>query len=397
MKNSPYNDSTIFLAAKDWTFPIPIAYGPGRLAEIGSICQRLSVWKPLIVTDSGSKDLGFIQTLKDYLKKCSLASDVFFDISPNPRDDEIEAGCDAYRVGGHDAIIAIGGGSAMDGAKAIGMTVNSGFSLWDFEYRRPVPTVDPTRRFPPFITIPTTAGTGAETESYSMVTDTAKGMKFCLAHPGMRPSQTILDPELTVDLPANLTAWTGVDALTHAIEAYIVPAFHPLSDGAALEGLSLIAKWLPIAFREPANISARGAMLTGSCLAGISFNKGLGLVHAISHMVGGEFDTQHGLTNAVILPVVMRFNLPGLDEKVLRMAQVMGLHDTSVEALIAEIERLLDEVKIPRSLIEIGIPADCAQRISEKAMLDNAAGTNPRAASLEEVKDLVENALQKAR
>ena len=397
MKSTPYNEGAIFLDSKDWTFPIPIAYGPDRLAEIGIICQRLDVSKPLIVTDSGSKDLGFVQTLRDHLKKYLVVSGVFFDISPNPRDDEIENGCEAYRVGGHDAIIAIGGGSAMDGAKAIGMTVNSGVPLWDFEYRKPTPVVDPTCSFPPFITIPTTAGTGAETESYSMITDTTKGMKFCVAHPGMRPSQTILDPKLTVGLPAHLTAWTGVDALTHAIEAYVVPAFHPLSDGAALEGLRLIANWLPTAFREPENIAARGAMLTGSCLAGIAFNKGLGLVHAISHMIGGEFDTQHGLTNAVMLPVVTRFNLPVLNEKVLRIAQVMGLDDNSDKAVIAEIERLLDDVKIPRSLIEIGLPSDCAQRIAEKAMLDSAAGTNPRRASVEEVKDLVENALQKAR
>ena len=397
MDSEAYDDGRIFLAPKDWTFPIPIAYGPGRLAEIGSMCERMNIFKPLIVTDSGSKNLGFNQTLKDHLKKYSLVSDVFFDISPNPRDDEIEAGCDAFRFGRHDAIIAIGGGSAMDGAKAIGMTVNSGVALWDFEYRKTVPVVDPTRRFPPLITIPTTAGTGAETESYSMVTDTAKGMKFCLAHPGMRPCQTILDPELTVGLSTNLTAWTGVDALTHAIEAYIVAAFHPLCDGAALEGLRLIAKWLPLAFREPENVVARGAMLTGSCLAGIAFNKGLGLVHAISHMVGGEFDTQHGLTNAVILPVVMRFNFPGLGEKILRMAQVVGLEDTSVEALIAAIERLLDDVEIPRSLNEIGVPSDCAHRIAKKAMLDSAVGTNPRGASLEEIKNLVENALQKAR
>ena len=230
-----------------------------------------------------------------------------------------------------------------------------------------------------------------------MVTDTAKGMKFCLAHLGMRPSQAILDPELTVDLPAHLTAWTGVDALTHAIEAYIVPAFHPLSDGAALEGLQLIAKWLPIVVREPENIAARGAMLTGSCMAGVAFNKGLGLVHAISHMIGGEFDTQHGLTNAIILPVVMRFNLPGLDEKVQRIAQAMGLDDFSADAVISEIERLIDYVNIPKSLIEIGVPADCAQGIAEKAMLDSAAVTNPRRASLEEVKSIIETALQKAR
>ena len=397
MKNLASDDSTLFLAPKDWTFPVPIAYGPGRLADVGAICKRLDVSNPLIVTDSGSKDLTFISLLKDHLNKSSILSAVFSGISPNPRDVEIEAGCQAYRVGKHDAIIAIGGGSAMDGAKAIGMTVNSGVALWDFEYRKPLPVVSLDRPFPPFITIPTTAGTGAETESYSMVTDTAQGMKFCLAHPAMRPSQTILDPELTVDLPAHLTAWTGVDALTHAIEAYIVPAFHPLSDGAALEGLRLIAKWLPIAFREPENIAARGAMLTGSCLAGVAFNKGLGLVHAISHMVGGEFDTQHGLTNAVILPVVMRFNLPGLDEKVQRIGQAMGLDDNSADAVITEIERLLDDVNIPSSLTEIGVPVDCAQRIAEKAMLDSAAGTNPRKASLEEVKFLVETALLKAR
>lgn len=397
MKTIASNDDNFFLAQKDWTFPVPIAYGPGRLADIGNICRRLDASNPLIVTDSGSNNLPFIKTLTDHLNTSSLSSTVFSGISPNPRDDEIEAGCQAYRDGKHDAIIAIGGGSAMDGAKAIGMTVNSNVALWDFEYRKPLPAVGPDRPFPPFITIPTTAGTGAETESYSMVTDTEKGMKFCLAHPGMRPSQAILDPKLTVDLPAHLTAWTGVDALTHAVEAYIVPAFHPLSDGAALEGLKLIAKWLPTAFREPENIAARGAMLTGSCLAGIAFNKGLGLVHAISHMVGGEFNTQHGLTNAVILPVVMRFNLPGLDEKVLRMAQVMGLDDTSVDAVIAEIESLLDTVKIPKSLTEIGVPPDCAQGIAEKAMLDSAVGTNPRRASLEEVKALVENALRKAR
>ena len=397
MKNLASDDPTLFLAPKDWTFPVPIAYGPGRLADVGAICKRLDVSNPLIVTDSGSKDLTFISLLKDHLNKSSILSAVFSGISPNPRDVEIEAGCQAYRVGKHDAIIAIGGGSAMDGAKAIGMTVNSGVALWDFEYRKPLPVVSLDRPFPPFITIPTTAGTGAETESYSMVTDTAQGMKFCLAHPAMRPSQTILDPELTVGLPAHLTAWTGVDALTHAIEAYIVPAFHPLSDGAALEGLRLIAKWLPIAFREPENIAARGAMLTGSCLAGVAFNKGLGLVHAISHMVGGEFDTQHGLTNAVILPVVMRFNLPGLDEKVQRIGQAMGLDENSADAVITEIERLLDDVNIPSSLTEIGVPVDCAQRIAEKAMLDSAAGTNPRKASLEEVKFLVETALQKAR
>ena len=178
MKTIASNDDNFFLAQKDWTFPVPIAYGPGRLADIGNICRRLYASNPLIVTDSGSNNLPFIKTLTDHLNTSSLSSTVFSGISPNPRDDEIEAGCQAYRDGKHNAIIAIGGGSAMDGAKAIGMTVNSNVALWDFEYRKPLPAVGPDRPFPPFITIPTTAGTGAETESYSMVTDTVRRQDF---------------------------------------------------------------------------------------------------------------------------------------------------------------------------------------------------------------------------
>ena len=263
----------------DWEFPIPIAYGPGRLNEIAEFCRKFEISNPLIITDKGSKELPFISQLVGLLENATIQNNLFYGISPNPRDDEIKAGCNAYRIGKHDGIIAIGGGSALDGAKAIGMTVNSGVNLWDFEYRKPDPIINSLDCFPTFITIPTTAGTGAETESTAMITDTIQGMKFCLAHLGMRPSLAILDPELTVGLPANLTAWTGVDALTHALEAYLVPGLNPLCDGAALEGLKLISKWLKVAFHEPKNISARGGMLIGSCLAGVAFTKGLGLVH----------------------------------------------------------------------------------------------------------------------
>ncbi len=386
-----------FLRPADWTFPVPIAYGPGRLADIAGVCARLSIARPLIVTDSGSRALPFVARLGDLLAAGAIPSAVFAGISPNPRDDQIAAGCDAYRDGGHDGIIAIGGGSAMDGAKAIGMTVNSAVPLWDFEYGKPTPDIAPDRRFPPLVTIPTTAGTGAETESTAMVTDVAQAMKFCIAHPGMRPSLALLDPELTLGLPASLTAWTGIDALTHAVEAFTVPGLDPLCDGAALEGLALVARWLPVALAEPGNVAARGGMLVGSCLAGVSFLKGLGLVHAISHMVGAEYDTQHGLTNAIILPVVMRFNLPGLDDKARRMAQAMGLAQTSPEALIAGIGRLLDQAAIPRSLAEIGVPLDCAGRIAEKAIQDSAAATNPRAATVAQIRALTEQAIVRAR
>jgi alcohol dehydrogenase class IV len=385
------------LEAQDWSFPVPISYGPGRLTEIGQKCLAIGVAKPLIVTDRGSADLPFIAKLQDYLIQVGLPSKLFFDVSPNPRDDEIGAGCAMFRSGGHDAIIAIGGGSAMDGGKSICLTANNDIDLWAFEYREAAPEIGADQAFPILITIPTTAGTGAETESTAMVTHVDKGMKFCIWHPDLKPSLALLDPELTVGLPSTLTAWTGADAMTHAIEAYLVPGFHPLCDGAGLEGLALVAKWLPIAVKEPDNMIARGAMLVGSCLAGIAFLKGLGLVHAISHMVGAEYNTQHGLTNAIVLPVVLRFNLPGFEHKVKRMAQAMDLSDHSADALIIEVERILDEIDIPKSLGSIGVPADCSQRIAEKAILDSAADTNPRTSSVEEIRVLIETSIAQAR
>jgi alcohol dehydrogenase class IV len=381
----------------DWEFPIPIAYGPGRLNEIAEFCKKSEISKPLIITDKGSKELPFISRLAGLLESASIQNNLFYGISPNPRDDEINAGCNAYRRGNHDGIIAIGGGSALDGAKAIGMTVNSGVNLWDFEYRKPDPILNSLDCFPNFITIPTTAGTGAETESTAMITDTVQGMKFCLAHLGMRPSLAILDPELTVGLPANLTAWTGVDALTHALEAYLVPGLNPLCDGAALEGLKLISKWLKVAFDEPKNISARGGMLIGSCLAGVAFTKGLGLVHSISHMIGAEYNTQHGLTNAIILPAVMKFNLPYVGDKVRSISHAMDLKEASSDMIVQEIEQILDYVNIPRSLTEIGIPLECKKRIAKKAMLDSATATNPRLAQIEDIEELTEISILAAR
>ena len=390
-------NATEILKSHDWTFPIPIAYGPGRINEITKICQSLSINNPLIVTDKSSQDLPFISQLIDLLNKAGLTSGIFAEISPNPRDDEISVGSSYYKSGDHDAIIAIGGGSAMDGAKAICLTTNNDIPLWDFEWEKEPAKISNDEPFPKLITIPTTAGTGAETEGTAMVTDTDKGMKFCICHPGLKPSIAILDPELTLGLPRTLTAWTGADAMIHAIEGYCVPGFHPLCDGAALQSLSLVSDNLTLAVDEPDNIKARGAMLVASCLGGIAFLKGLGLVHAISHMVGAEFDTHHGLTNAIVLPVVTRYNFPELEGKVQRMSSAMHYEDGSVEAFISNLDELLNQIEIPKSLDEIGVPIDCVERISEKAMKDSAYATNPRIASLEDMNQLVYKSIKQAR
>ncbi len=385
------------LTPQDWGFPVPISYGPGRLAEIGKACISLDIKNPLIVTDSGSKELPFIERLKEILMGSNIGSDLYSKISPNPREDEIAEGCSQFKSGNHDAIIAIGGGSAMDGGKAICLTANNDIPLWDFEWEKPPQKIGENNKFPKLITIPTTAGTGAETESTAMVTDLEKGMKLCIMHPDLKPSLALLDPELTLKLPASLTAWTGADAMIHSIEGYCVPGFHPMCDSAALESLSLISKSLILAVEDPQNVAARGAMLVASCLGGISFIKGLGLVHAIAHMVGAEYDTHHGLTNAIILPAVLRYNLPNMEEKVKRMSQAMQFEDHSVDSFISNIEKLLDRIKIPTGLHEIGVPEDCASRIAEKAMVDSAFATNPREATFDEVHQLVMTSIKKAR
>lgn len=386
-----------FTQAADWDFPVPVKYGPGRLAEVGALCAAAGCRNPLIVTDRATARLPFVETLRGHLAAAGLAHGTFADVSPNPTDREVMAGKAACLAGGHDGIIALGGGSGMDAGKAISLALNSPRDLWDFDFNLTPPAELGKADFVPLLCIPTTSGTGAETESTAMITDTRRGIKGCVWHPAQKPFAAVLDPELTVGLPRDLTAWTGCDALTHAIEAYVVPAFHPMCDGIALQALGMIYRALPRVLDQPNSIPARGAMLTGSCLAGVAFLKGLGMVHAISHMVGAEFDTHHGLTNAVLLPLVLRFNEPAIGPKVAPMCRAMGLAGDDFETFHAAVCGLLDQCGIPRSLAEIGVTATGIDSIAAKAMTDTAAGTNPRPFSLEEVTTMIHTALTHAR
>ena len=285
----------------------------------------------------------------------------------------------------------------MDGGKAISLVANNDYDIWDFEWEKKPPEINEDNKFPPLVCIPTTAGTGAETESSAMVTDTKLFVKWCIAHPQQKPIEVILDPQLTLELPKNLTAWTGVDALVHAIEAYVIDDFHPLCDAVALEGLRLIYPNLPIVYRDPSNLIARGKMLVGSCLAGISFLKGLGFVHAISHMVGAEFDTQHGLTNAIVLPSVLRFNEKVISKKVPIMCQAMNLKNNDFDYFYQSVCELLNKLEIPKNLGDIGIKDSSLDSLSKKALKDSAFATNPRTATLQEMKDIISQSIFKGR
>lgn len=386
-----------FLQHADWTFPVPIAYGPGRFDELPDHCHRLGLNNPLIITDSGTASLAFVSGAVDLLARAGIASSIFHNISQNPTENCVRNAHSIFRSGSHDGVIAIGGGSGMDAGKATALLAGSRHDLWEHDYEKLPPKLNPEDKFPPLICIPTTSGTGAETESTAMITNLDRGMKLCVWHPLLKPQLAILDPELTLGLPANLTAWTGVDALVHALEAYCVPSPHPMCDGIALQALNLIGRWLPDAVFDSQNLSARGAMQVASCMAGVAFLKGLGLVHSISHAIGAEYGTHHGLTNAITLPAVLRFNAPSIRDKCPEISRALELEGQDFDDVYHWICRLLDHLEIPKSLAEIGVEKTRVSSLAKRAFSDSATGTNPRKPQLEELELVLLEAISQGR
>ncbi|MDU7557039.1 MAG: iron-containing alcohol dehydrogenase [Pseudomonas sp.] len=380
------------LLPQKWTVPLPMEYGPGARHELAALCNQFGISRPFIITDQGSLNLPFVAELQHALNAAGLACGLYGGIEPNPTDSTIVAGAQAYQAWDADGIIALGGGSAMDAAKAISVLLTHDGIVEDYEGAFALKNA-----VLPIVSIPTTAGTGAETESTAMVTDTRRGIKGCVWHPLARPSAVILDPELTRSLPANLTAWTGFDAIIHALEAYFVPTFNPLSDGAALQALDLLWHSIDTAVQQGQDLEARGKMLIGSCLAGVAFLKGLGLVHALSHMVGATYNTHHGLTNAIILPVVLRFNQAEISPRLKPVAQVLDLPDAEFETFYTAICAKLDSLNIPKSLAELGVKHADIDALATKSLGDPARLTNPRDSSLEQLKTLLAHAIDHAR
>lgn len=386
------------LSRQQWTLPVPVEYGPGARTALAALCIRHGMRAPLIVTDASTATLPFTRELLDQLNDAGLRGALYADIEANPTDRSVENGAAFYRTCNADGIVALGGGSGLDAGKAITLIASqSRAGLWEFDFDRPVAQGFQAADFPQVICVPTTAGTGAETESTAMLTDTQRGIKGCVWHPLARPAAVILDPELTLGLPANLTAWTGMDAIIHALEAWFVPSFNPLCDAVALQALSLMWDALPVAVADGSDLHARGRMLAGSCLAGVAFNKGLGLVHALSHMVGATCNTHHGLTNAIILPVVLTFNRPVIEARLAPVCHAMGLPSDDFTAFYAAICARLDALDIPESLAAIGVPRERLNEIAAKALLDPARGTNPRGSDLAQLEHLLSQAIDQAR
>ena len=361
----------------DWNYPTRIRFGPGRIAELPKVCADLGIKKPLLVTDPGLAALSMVTDAVARNEAAGLPTGLFGDVQGNPVGRNVMDGLAIYRDGGHDGVIAFGGGSAIDTAKAIALMVGQTRPLWDFEdladnWRRASPA-----GIAPVVAVPTTAGTGSEVGRASVIVDQDAGAKKIVFHPRMMPSEVIADPELTIGLPPDLTAATGMDALAHCVEALCAPGFHPMADGIAMEGARLVHDWLPRAFADGTDLAARAHMLAAASMGATAFQKGLGAVHAISHPVGAVYGVHHGLSNAIVLPFVLRFNQPAVEDKMVRLARNLGLSNPSFDTVLNWLLDLRRELGIPANLSDVGVSEEGSARIAAAAAVDPTAATNP--------------------
>ncbi len=379
------------MTSANWNFPTSVRFGPGRAKELPAMCEELGIERPLLVTDPGLAALPMTASIVGDLAAAGLGVKVFSAIRPNPVEENVTQGVAMFRENGMDGVIALGGGSALDAGKIIAMMSGQDRPVWDFvdegdNWKR----VNP-EGIAPVIAVPTTAGTGSEVGRAGILTNTGTHEKKIIFHPGMMPKIALLDPELTVGLPAGLTAATGMDALSHNLEAYCAPGYHPMADGIAVEGIRLVKENLPTAVHEPENIEARGHMLVASAMGATAFQKGLGGMHALAHPLGGVYDAHHGMLNAILMPYVLKANRAAVEARIDRLAAWLGL-EGGFDAVLDWILDLRREIGIPHSLAEIGIGDDRLDEIAAMAVKDPSAGGNPIPFGEKEYLDIVTRA-----
>ncbi|WP_454783148.1 iron-containing alcohol dehydrogenase [Legionella sp. WA2022007384] len=366
--------STLLMA--NWNYPTSIKVGAGRVRELVDVCHALGMKSPLLVTDSNLAKLPVVESILTHCRDAGLLSSLFADVKANPSGENVMAGVGAYQKGQHDGIIAFGGGSALDAGKAIALMIGQERPLWDFE-----DIGDNWRRVnaagvAPVIAIPSTAGTGSEVGRASVITDTQQQRKKIIFHPKMMPAMVILDPELTVALPPNITAATGMDALSHCLEAYCAPGYHPLAEGIALEGIRLIKEHLPRVMQNGNDLNSRTQMLVASSMGATAFQRGLGAMHALAHPLGAIYDAHHGRLNAILMPYVVHANRSEIEYKIKRLATYLEI-ENGFDGFFDWIIQLRRELGIEHSLIEIGIDERHVTRIAIMATEDPSAQGNP--------------------
>ena len=361
------------LPSANWNYPTAIRFGAGRIAELSQACRDAGMARPLLVTDPMLANMEMVRDAA-----AATGAGLFSQIRPNPAGADIDLGLSVYTDGDHDGVIALGGGSALDVGKVIAFMSGQARPLWDYEDKEDWWTRADPAGIAPVVAVPTTAGTGSEVGRAGVILDEAEGVKKIIFHPRMLPAIVIIDPELTIGLPPQVTAATGMDALSHCLEAYCAPGFHPMADGIAAEGTRLIREFLLRAYRDGADIEARGNMMIAAAMGATAFQKGLGGMHALSHPIGAVAGTHHGLTNAVLMPYVLAFNRPAIEARVARLAAYIGLPAAGFDGLLEWILQLREALWIPHALGALGVDADSIGRLARMAEADPSAGGNPR-------------------
>lgn len=362
----------------NWSYPTAVKFGAGRIAELAEHCKAAGLTRPLLVTDRALASLPITAAALDLLAAAGLGRAVFSEVDPNPNEGNMAAGIAAYRAGGHDGVICFGGGSALDLGKMIALMVDQpeSLSVWDLEDIGDWWTRADASKIAPIIAVPTTAGTGSEVGRAGVLTNSATHKKKIIFHPKLLPTVTICDPELTVGMPAFITAGTGMDALAHCLEAYCSPFYHPMSQGIALEGMRLVFENLPRAYANPADLEARAHMMSAAAMGAVAFQKGLGAIHSLSHPVGAVYGTHHGTTNAVVMPMVLAFNRPAIEDRITRAAAYLGIAG-GFDGFCARIMALRTELSIPENLTAMGVDPARLDELTEMALEDPSCGGNP--------------------
>ena len=360
----------------NWSYPTAIRFGAGRIAELGEVCAAAGIARPLLVTDRGLADLPVTRTALDLMEQAGLGRAMFSDVDPNPNEKNVAAGLTVYREGGHDGVVAFGGGSGLDLGKVLAFMVGQSRPLWDFEDVGDWWTRADPQAIHPVIAVPTTAGTGSEVGRASVITNSETEAKKIVFHPKMLPVTVLCDPELTVSMPAAITAGTGMDAFAHCLEAYCSPHYHPMSQGIALEGMRLVKENLPVAYGDGGNLDARAHMMSAAAMGATAFQKGLGAIHALSHPIGAMHHTHHGTTNAVVMQPVLRFNEAAIRDRLDAAAAYLGIAG-GYEGFYAHIGDLNAMLGIPASLTALGVTDPDMDRLIAGALADPSTGGNP--------------------
>ena len=382
---------TDFNTIRQFNFPTTIRFGAGAIKELPGHLAANGLSKPMLVTDPQVSSLDFFKAIKQSLEAKSIAVEVFCDIHKNPVKSDVLKGGEAYHNTNRDCIIGIGGGAAMDVARAIVLRVNHHRDLFDYDDLIGGDQYV-TEDVPYFITVPTTSGTGSEVGRSAIISEDDTHRKRILFAPKLMAKIVFADPMLTMELPPFVTAATGMDALTHNMEAFISKNFHPLAAGIGLEGIYLISQSIADAVNKP-DLQSRSKMMMASLMGAVAFQKGLGVVHSLAHPLSSLLDTHHGLANAVNLPYGMRFNVPGMQAEFKRMALAMGLNDTSPEALIKHLFELNQLLGLPVKLRDIGVKQAHIETLSDLAFADFCHPNNPRPVTRNDFETLYNEAL----